>query len=96
MTISPKDLKKIAQLAHLDTEHSLGLPEEISSIMNFVDTLRSVNTEHVTPMFHPIDLHQRLRPDEVTEENCLAELETIASLFEDDLYLVPKVIELGN
>ena len=42
------------------------------------------------PLLHPFALHQRLRADAVTEEDCIAELEAIAPLFEDDLYLVPK------
>lgn len=95
MTISPKDLKKIAGLAYLNTdlENTEQLSAEISAIMDFVEQLRVIPTDHVAPMFHPFDLHQRQRPDVVTEEECLAELESIAPLFEDDLYLVPKIIE---
>ncbi len=98
MTISQKDLEKIARLAYLeaDNEQSAKLNDDINSIMNFVDELRSVNTSHVAPLFHPFDLHQRLRPDEVTEEECLAQLNEIAPMFEDNLYLVPKVIESGK
>jgi len=88
-------MDNIARLAYLDTdlEHSSQLMQEISSIMDFVDQLRSVDTSAVAPLFHPLALHQRLRSDVVTEESCLAELEAIAPLFEDDLYLVPKVID---
>lgn len=95
MTISQKDLEKIARLAYLDTESSdpSRLTEEISSIMDFVDQLRSVDTKSVAPLFHPFALHQRLRTDEITEEDCIAELEAIAPMFEDNLYLVPKVLE---
>lgn len=96
MTITPQDLEQIAQLAYLDTEHSPQLIEEINDIMDFVDQLRAVNTTNIAPLFHPFDLHQRLRPDEVTEEDCLNELAAIAPMFEDDLYLVPKVIESGQ
>jgi len=97
MTISPQDLAKIARLAHLDadSDNSTKLLEDISAIMDFVDQLRAVNTNNVAPMFHPFDLHQRLRTDQVTEEECLAELAAIAPLFEEDLYLVPKVIDSG-
>ncbi|BCA95739.1 aspartyl/glutamyl-tRNA(Asn/Gln) amidotransferase subunit C [Legionella antarctica] len=95
MTLSEKDLEKIARLAYLDTESSdfSRLTQEISSIMDFVDQLRSVNTNNVEPLFHPFALHQRLRTDDVTEEDCIAELEAMAPMFEDNLYLVPKVIE---
>ncbi|CAM4431663.1 MAG: Glutamyl-tRNA(Gln) amidotransferase subunit C [Legionella sp.] len=95
MTITPTELEKIAQLAYLDTDtdHTPQLIQEVNEIMDFVEQLRSVDTTNVSPLFHPFALQQRLRPDTITEESCLAELEAIAPLFEDDLYLVPQVIE---
>ncbi|KTC90099.1 Asp-tRNA(Asn)/Glu-tRNA(Gln) amidotransferase subunit GatC [Fluoribacter dumoffii] len=94
MTISVKELENISQLAYLDTdiEHSPQLIADINAIMNFVDQLRSVNTSEVEPLFHPLELNQRLRTDAVTEENCLYELKKLAPQFEQDLYLVPQVI----
>jgi aspartyl-tRNA(Asn)/glutamyl-tRNA(Gln) amidotransferase subunit C len=95
MTISPKDLEKIAQLAYLDSDvdHRPQLMQEVNEIMDFVDQLRAVDTTNVAPLFHPFALRQRLRPDAITEEDCLAELEALAPLFEDDLYLVPQFID---
>jgi aspartyl-tRNA(Asn)/glutamyl-tRNA(Gln) amidotransferase subunit C len=95
MTITPTELEKIAQLAYLDTdtEHTPQLIQEVNEIMDFVEQLRSVDTTNISPLFHPFALQQRLRPDAITEESCLAELEAIAPLFEDGLYLVPQVIE---
>lgn len=98
MTITPKDLDKIAKLAYISTdeEHSPQLAQEINSIMDFVDELRSVDTKGNAPLYHPFDLHQTLRPDEVTEADCVEQLAEIAPLFEDNYYLVPKVIEPGK
>jgi aspartyl-tRNA(Asn)/glutamyl-tRNA(Gln) amidotransferase subunit C len=98
MTLFASDIEKLARLACLnnDSEHTEQLNKEINSIMDFVEHLRSVDTEGVAPLFHPLALHQRLRTDEITEEECIAELEAIAPLFEDQLYLVPKVIESGK
>jgi aspartyl-tRNA(Asn)/glutamyl-tRNA(Gln) amidotransferase subunit C len=95
MTLSATDIEKIARLASLDTssEQAYKLNEEVNSIMDFVEQLRSVDTSNILPLFHPLAHHQRLRADEITEEECIAELEAMAPLFEDDLYLVPKVIE---
>lgn len=94
MTISAAELQQIAKLAYLeeDPEHTEKLTQEISAIMDFVDQLKSVDTNEVAPLFHPLELHQRLREDAVTEQECIAELEAIAPLFEDQMYLVPKVI----
>lgn len=98
MSISQADLEKIAQLAYLDVEleNSSQLSQEVSSIMDFVEQLRSVNTTGIAPLFHPLALAQRRRPDVITEEDCTAELASIAPLFEENLYLVPKVIEAGK
>lgn len=98
MAISEKDFEKISQLAYLDvdTENSSQLIKDINLIMNFVEQLRSVDTNDIIPLFHPIALNQRLRPDTVTEDNCLDELESLAPRFENNLYLVPQVIEQGK
>lgn len=95
MTLSSVDIEKIARLASLDTssDQSSKLNDEVNSIMNFIEQLRSIDTASVHPLFHPLAQHQRLRTDEITEEECIKELEAIAPLFEEDLYLVPKVIE---
>lgn len=98
MSISKNTLEEIARLAYLNLEpgSEAQLNQEISSIIDFVAQLQSLNTEQTAPLFHPFALHQRQRDDEVTEEACLAQLEEIAPLFEDDLYLVPKVIEVDK
>lgn len=98
MTISQSDLDNIARLAYLDTskEEATHLSDEIGAIMDFVEQLRAVDTKHIAPLYSPFNLHQALREDAITEENCLEQLAEIAPLFQDDLYLVPKVIDSGN
>ena len=95
MAISPKELKHIAHLAYLNftEDQTPKLIQEINEIMDFVDQLSSVDTHDVQPLFHPLAMHQGLRADKVTEADCLAELEALAPMFEDNLYLVPQVIE---
>lgn len=98
MPLSSQELKKIACLAYLEMEEddSSVLIQEINSIMDFVDQLRAVDTQGIEPLSHPFNAQQRLRVDQITEEECLAELEAMAPLFEDHLYLVPKVLESDN
>jgi aspartyl-tRNA(Asn)/glutamyl-tRNA(Gln) amidotransferase subunit C len=55
--------------------------------------MQSVDTESVEPLAHPLDVVQRLRIDEVTEENQRESLQKLAPASEDGLYLVPKVLE---
>lgn len=95
MTISIDELDALADLACLNTHDQdiAKLAGEINSIMDFVQQLKAVDTTGTLPLFHPMDLHQRLRNDEVTEEDCLAELAAIAPCFDEHLFLVPKVID---
>jgi aspartyl-tRNA(Asn)/glutamyl-tRNA(Gln) amidotransferase subunit C len=44
-------------------------------------------------MAHPLNQHQRLRPDEVTETDERDRFQRNAPEVADGLYLVPKVIE---
>ena len=44
-------------------------------------------------MAHPLDAHQRLRPDAVTETDQRELFQSTAPLTEAGLYLVPRVIE---
>ena len=98
MLTSELELKKIANLAYIETnaESTQQLAHDVSAIMAFVEQLREMNTTGVAPLTHPLNLHQRLRVDEVKEENQVSALEKMAPLFADGLYLVPKVIDSGK
>ncbi len=97
MALSEKDLEKIAHLAYLDFKSEGDhFVNDINSIMDFVEQLRKIDTGQVAPLFHPLDLPQRLRADEITEKDCSATLAEIAPAFADGCYLVPKVIDSGQ
>jgi aspartyl-tRNA(Asn)/glutamyl-tRNA(Gln) amidotransferase subunit C len=66
---------------------------KLSSIVAMVDQLKACNTTGVTPMAHPLERAQRLRPDVVTETDRHDLYQNNAPLVERDLYLVPLVIE---
>jgi aspartyl-tRNA(Asn)/glutamyl-tRNA(Gln) amidotransferase subunit C len=98
MAISSADIIKVAKLAYLDLDSNSfsKLAEELSSIMKFMEQLNKVDTKEVEPLFHPLEVTQRLRPDSVTETARTDQLQNNAPLFQDNLYLVPKVIELNK
>ncbi len=95
MSLGPDDVKKIAHLARLNINESdiAGYADNLSSILDLVEQMNSVDTTGVIPMAHPQDVAQRLRPDEVLEDNQRDKFQSIAPLTEAGLYLVPKVIE---
>ena len=95
MALEPSGVEKIAHLARLAIDPA-DVPEyarNLSAILAFVEKLDAVDTEGVTPMAHPLDMAQRMRPDEVTETDQRERFQAIAPAVESGLYLVPKVIE---
>jgi aspartyl-tRNA(Asn)/glutamyl-tRNA(Gln) amidotransferase subunit C len=58
-----------------------------------VEQMNAVDTEGVIPMAHPLNEHQRLRADEVTETDQREHFLKNAPLVESGLFLVPQVIE---
>lgn len=95
MTISRKDIEKVAVLARIrvDEEQVSALEKDLGNILDLVDQLSAADTDSVAPMAHPLDAVQRLRPDEVTETNERESFQAIAPATENGLYLVPRVIE---
>jgi aspartyl-tRNA(Asn)/glutamyl-tRNA(Gln) amidotransferase subunit C len=88
-------MQRIARLAMLGltAEEAPAAREDLERILDMVEDLQAVDTDSVTPLAHPLDLAQRLRPDEVTEENQRDQLQAVAPLIRDGLYLVPRVLE---
>jgi len=95
VSIERGDVEKIAYLARIQiTDAQLDkVTEDLSRILSLVDQMQEVSTEGVEPMSNPLDMVQRLRADQVTEENQRERFQAIAPATEAGLYLVPKVIE---
>ena len=98
MILRPDELKKISDLAYIAVDETSAhqLTNDIKAILDFVEELKRVDTTRVTPLFHPLDLKQPLRPDIISETDEQGALAKIAPKFEGDLYLVPKVIETSK
>ena len=67
--------------------------DKLSRIVDFVDQLQAAATDDVLPMADPLNVSQRFRADEVTEENERDEFQKNAPSVDHGYYLVPKVIE---
>ena len=95
MSLDKTDVEKIAHLARLAIDET-DIPSyvrELSNIFDLVEQLGEADTSNISPMAHPLDAHQRLRPDVVTETNQRELFQSIAPETVDGLYLVPQVIE---
>ena len=95
MSVTPADVAQVAALARLRiTETALNdVTERFSRILDLVAELQAVDTNGVTPMSNPHDMEQRLRLDEVTEDNARDALQASAPAVEQGYFLVPRVID---
>lgn len=95
MSITPEEVLKIANLARLQikADEVEQYAKDLSSIIGLVEQMNAIDTKDILPMAHPLDATQRLRKDEVREENQRERFQSVAPAAEKGLYLVPKVIE---
>ena len=95
MSLDKKQVKEIAYLARLsiEDEELEQSTSELNNILSLMDDLNEIDTGDVEPMAHPLHMSQRLRDDEVTEENLAEEFQVIAPKTGKSHFLVPTVIE---
>lgn len=95
MTLSFDDVRRIADLAYIETneEEAHVVLAQLSDIFNLIEQMQAVDTLGVEPLSHAQDVTQRLRDDIVTETDQRERFQAIAPQVEEGLYLVPKVIE---
>lgn len=95
MSLSPKDVEKIAKLAQIAIDEAR-IPDyvsELSRCLTLLEQIGRVDTTGIAPMSHPLDMYQRLRADKVTEIDQREAFQAIAPATEAGLYLVPRVLE---
>ncbi|MCK5810767.1 MAG: Asp-tRNA(Asn)/Glu-tRNA(Gln) amidotransferase subunit GatC [Cocleimonas sp.] len=95
MSLSTEEVKKISLLARLaiSDEEAQQYSESLSEIFDLVEQMNAIDTTGIEPMAHPQDISQRLREDVVTAVDEREKFQSIAPATEDNLYLVPKVLE---
>jgi len=95
MALSKRDVEYIAHLARLEVsdDEIADYVDKLSNIIDLVAQLGEVDTDGVQPMAHPLDMSQRMRPDEVTEVDQRSTFQANSEAVADGFYRVPKVIE---
>ncbi|MEI6413036.1 MAG: Asp-tRNA(Asn)/Glu-tRNA(Gln) amidotransferase subunit GatC [Pseudomonadota bacterium] len=95
MILELATVEKIAHLARLGITpaEAADYAGKLGHIFELVDQMNRVDTQSVEPLAHPLEMTQRLRPDQVTESDQRDRFQAIAPLCEAGLYLVPRVIE---
>ncbi|NJM31603.1 MAG: Asp-tRNA(Asn)/Glu-tRNA(Gln) amidotransferase subunit GatC [Limnobacter sp.] len=99
MSVDSGQLFALANLSRLKLEPAQApvLQAQINNIMALADALSAQNTEGVKPLAHPLEIIQavqlRLREDCVCEPDARAANMTNAPAVQNNLFLVPKVID---
>lgn len=93
--ISIKDVQHVAKLARLSLteDESRQYAQQLSRIIDYFDELKSVDTEGVEPMSHPIAAVNVLREDEVLPSLPREVLMANAPLRDGNFFRVPKIGE---
>lgn len=92
---SQAEVQKVAHLARLALPPAdiSRYTKELTSILELVRQMESIDTVGIVPLAHPRDVGQRLRSDLVSEVDQRDLFQNIAPQVEEGLYLVPIVIE---
>jgi aspartyl-tRNA(Asn)/glutamyl-tRNA(Gln) amidotransferase subunit C len=94
MTITPEEIKHVADLARLniDPESIRKIGDQMAAILDYVAALDEVDTRDVPPTSHAIELTNAFRSDtahdHLTPEQALAN----APQQENGFFVVPRVI----
>jgi len=95
MSVDAQAVRRIAHLARIavsDDEVS-HLQGELNTILAWVEQLAEVNVEGVEPMTSVTPMTMKMRADEVTDGDKVADVVKNAPMSDDNFFLVPKVIE---
>ena len=95
MSVDAQTVRRIAHLARIavsDDEVS-HLQGELNTILAWVEQLAEVNVEGVEPMTSVTPMTMKMRADEVTDGDKVADVVKNAPMSDDNFFLVPKVIE---
>jgi len=95
VSLGKAEVEYISNLAAIEVKPDEvdGVADKLSNILDLFSQMQAANTDDVAPMAHPLDQVQRLRDDVITETDMHEKLQTVAPSVEQDMYLVPQVIE---
>lgn len=89
------DIDKVAELARLNLkpEEKQKLAKELEAILGYVKALDQVDTSHVIPTSHVLDLENVFREDEVREVTVRDKALQYAPDRDGKFFKVPKVVD---
>jgi aspartyl-tRNA(Asn)/glutamyl-tRNA(Gln) amidotransferase subunit C len=95
MKFDKDSLYKLGKLSKIQIDESKlkSLSSDLGSIIEFIDRLKSIDTENVDPTSNSLDQSLVMREDNASDVNTANEILENAPQKELDFFSVPKVIE---
>lgn len=95
MAIDRDTVLRAAHLARLEVNaaESEALVTRLNDILLMVDELQQADVADLTPLSHPLEVQQPLRPDTVAEADFRSRVMPLSPDNEAGCFLVPRVIE---
>ena len=95
MPVDQATVKRVARLARLKVkdEDLPVLAGELNAILGWIEQLNEVDVTGVEPLTSVITMKMKMRKDQVTDGNRAAEIMANAPASEDNVFIVPKVVE---
>ena len=95
MEFDKDSLYKLGKLSKIQIDESKlkSLSSDLGSIVEFIDRLKSIDTENVDPTSNSLDQSLVMRDDIASDVNSANEILENAPQKELDFFSVPKVIE---
>ena len=95
MKFDKDSLYKLGKLSKIQIDESKlkSLSADLGSIIEFIDRLKSIDTENVDPTSNSLDQSLVMREDIASDVNTANEILENAPQKELDFFSVPKVIE---
>jgi len=94
MALTIKEVEHVAMLARLtlSEDEKLKFGEQLSSILNYADSLNVLPTDDVEPLTHILPVHNVFRADEARPGMPREEILANAPQAEEGQYKVPKIM----
>lgn len=95
LAITADEIKWIAYLSRLELkpEELIAASTQLSSILNYINQLQEVNTDHVEPLAHALDVSNVFREDVLKESINVNEALANAPDRQGNFYGVPAIFE---
>lgn len=94
MALTIKEVEHVAQLARLNLteEEKVKFAQQLSTVLDYADTLNAISTEGVEPLIHILPIRNVFREDQRKPSMEREEILANAPLAEGFQYKVPKIM----